>query len=132
MQKIITNRNINIDKELLKDFNDESVTIIHITVNPPVEKGDGWWINLNPKCFLRNYQSVSNSLPLLHAFNIEIAPALEYIQPKFDSKKFTLIFPAIPMDWEEFDLYEYSEFAEPVEILNIPRVSSCIYNIVLD
>lgn len=132
MQKIISQRNISIDKELLEGFNEEAVTIIHITVNAPIEKGDGWWINLNPRCFLRNYQSVSNSLPLQHAFNIEIAPALEYIQPKFDSKKFTLIFPAIPQDWDEFDLFEYSEFAEKVEILNIPRKSSGIYSLILD
>ncbi len=132
MQKIISQRNINIDRELLEGFNEEAVTVIHITVNSPIERGDGWWVNLNPKCFLRNYQSVSNSLPLLHSFNIEIAPALEYIQPKFDFKKCTLIFPAIPIDWDEFDLYEYSEFGEPEEILNIPRENSGIYNIVLE
>lgn len=110
MQRI---RLINIESELLKGINNEAVTIIHLTTN--------FDENISPRFFLTNYQSVSNSLVMIHCFSdcLENKP-----------NKLALIFPTIPTDWAEFDIIQDAPFNKRLQIFGIQRKRSGIYKLV--
>jgi hypothetical protein len=79
--------------------------------------------NISPRCFLTNYQSVSNSLIMLHSFS-------DCVENK--ANKFTQIFPFMPADWTEFDVVEDAPFNNRLQIFGIPRKRNGIYNLVVE
>jgi hypothetical protein len=98
VQRIKSNRTIKIDGSLLEHLNDEAIIIVNITILGPKELETDWWVNIDPRCFIDNHNNSGKSLQMIHSFNIAVAPTMEYLISKNHNKKFTLIFPAIPVD----------------------------------
>ena len=93
------------DFEQETDPLENTLTLIHITYTTSPKYFSGWWVNIIPGTFLIN-PVTCDKLELQAAVNIPYSPAKAYLKKRGDQLKFTLIFPAIPEDWNTFHMVE--------------------------
>ena len=89
---------------------------------------NGGWVNIHPTTFLVCNEE---TLPLLHAENIPMAPSMHMFKRPGEIKHFTLIFPAIPKEWKAFSFIEECSSGGGFVVRNMTRNNSGVYNIFL-
>jgi hypothetical protein len=92
-------------EEVAVDPAENQLTLVHLTYTTNPKYDSGWWVRIHPQTFLFN-PVTCDRLELQSAINIPYAPKKAYLKKKGDQLHFTLIFNAIPEDWETFHLVE--------------------------
>ena len=87
------------------DPSENQLTFVHITYTTSPKYDSGWWVRIHPQTFLFN-PVTCDKLDLQSAINIPYSPKKAYLKRKGDQLHFTLIFSAIPEDWDTFHLVE--------------------------
>ncbi|MBU3714154.1 MAG: hypothetical protein FGM46_04320 [Ferruginibacter sp.] len=125
-------KEIQIDTQTIQQFNEqhfeEGQTTIHCSyVSKPIYVNGGW-VNIYPTTYL-----VANgqTLQMLHADNVPMAPSMHFFKKAGELKHFSLIFPRIPDDWSSFDFVEVTASPNGFVVRNIQRSASGIYRISL-
>ena len=114
--------------QLVENFKEESQTFIHCNYVSKRKYLNGGWVNIHPTTYLVNG---SKSLPLLHAFNIPLAPQIHLFSKIGELKQFTLVFPSIPKDWDSFSMIEQCNSDEGFVVTNIKRNNSGVYEVAI-
>ena len=119
---------IEISEDLLTCYEEEGYTYLHCTFH--CNRVGGIWINIYKTSFLVNGKT---KLGLIHALNIPYPPAVKVLSNRGDSHNFTLVFPAIPKDWETFDFSERAGRGKMNfdTIRNIRRNNSGVYKVII-
>ena len=112
-----------IKDELLTQFEEQGMVIIHCSFSAPIDIGIRIWSST----FLVDRISGSKS-HLLHAENITMAPLWELVKGG-TTKRFILIFSSLPQTCEVFDFMEEVPDSFGFEIYGIKRNSSDVYNV---
>lgn len=114
--------------QIYDSLHEEGQTIVHCSYVSKTKYINGGWVNIHPTTFLvRNEET----LPLLHAENIPMAPSMHMFKRSGELKHFTLIFPAIPKEWEEFSLIEECSSGGGFVVKNLLRNDSGVYQVSL-
>ena len=92
-------------EETVEDTSENQLTLVHLTYTTNPKYDAGWWVCIHPKTFLFN-PVTCDKLELQSAINIPYTPNKAYLQNRGDQLHFTLIFQAVPEDWETFHLVE--------------------------
>lgn len=126
------NHSVNIDLSIIEKvkekFHEEGQTIVHCLYVSKTKYVNGGWVNIHPTTFLvRNEET----LPILHAENIPMAPGMHLFKRPGELKHFTLIFPAIPKEWEQFSLIEKCSSGGGFVVKNLSRNDSGVYQVSL-
>ena len=111
---------------LLSSCEEEEQTIIHCNYVSKKKYINGGWVNIYPTTYLVSEQE---SITLLHAENIPLAPQVHVFNKAGELKRFSLIFPAVPKSWTSFDLIEKSNSVNGFKVHNIKRNNAGIYKI---
>lgn len=132
MANTILKENVQIDESLLEDWlakekEDAQTTIFCSYLSKP-KYINGGWVNIYPTTFLVND---NDTLSLLHAVNIPLAPDKHHFEKAGQLKRFVLIFPAIPKNWNSFDFVESCSSGAGFVVKNVARNNSGIYEIML-
>lgn len=104
----------------------EASTIARCTYTASEKYVNGGWVCISPNTYLSNPNS-DIKLPLLHVFRIPIAPLKHYFNKPGEMFRFTLIFPALPPDWETFNLDEDTGTGSGFRFRNIHRCKEGVY-----
>jgi len=130
-----TEHQIEIEEGLLEGFEEEGYTYLHCTCYTSPKYSSGWWICINESTYLINSGS-NEKLKLLNAINIPLSPEKHYFKKLGDSLRFTLVFPALPKDWKNFNLIEIVtpiralyEGSDGFSIINIRRNNTGVYKV---
>jgi hypothetical protein len=114
--------------QIYDSLHEEGQTIVHCRYVSKTKYINGGWVNIHPTTFLvRNEET----LPLLHAENIPMAPSMHMFKRPGEIKHFTLIFPAIPKEWKAFSFIEECSSGGGFVVRNMTRNDSGVYNIFL-
>ena len=109
-------------------LHEEGQTIVHCRYVSKTIYINGGWVNIHPTTFLVREDE---TLPLLHAENIPMAPGMHMFKRPGEIKHFTLIFPAIPKEWAAFSFIEECSSGGGFVVKNMTRNDSGVYNIFL-
>jgi hypothetical protein len=125
-----SNVKINIDAsfaEILNEDNNENAqTTVFCNYISKTIYTNGGWINIYPTTYL---VCEMESLPLLHAFNVPVAPEKFHFEKAGQHKRFALIFPPVPKIWKTFSFLESCPHDGGFYYENIKRNDSGIYEI---
>ena len=114
--------------QIYDSLHEEGQTIVHCLYVSKTKYVNGGWVNIHPTTFLvRNEET----LPLLHAENIPMAPSMHMFKRPGELKNFTLIFPAIPKEWDQFCLIEECSSGGGFVVKNLSRNDSGVYQVSL-
>jgi len=120
--------NISTLDQINDSLHEEGQTIVHCLYVSKSKFVNGGWVNIHPTTFLvRNEET----LPLLYAENIPMAPSMHMFKRPGELKNFTLIFPAIPKEWEQFSLIEECSSGGGFVVKNLSRNDSGVYQVSL-
>ena len=119
-------------KKLKEEIKEESQTTIHCNYVSKHKYINGGWLNIYATTYLSSTTTNNTDLELQHVENVPIAPNKHFFTKVGDHKRFTLYFPAIPKDWETFDLVEKTNTGNGFVIKNIHRNNNGIYEIFID
>jgi len=120
--------NISPADQIYDSLHEEGQTIVHCLYVSKTKYVNGGWVNIHPTTFLvRNEET----LPLLHAENIPMAPSMHMFKRPGELKNFTLIFPAIPKEWDQFSLIEECSSGGGFVAKNLSRNDSGVYQVSL-
>ena len=111
---------------LLSSCEEQEQTIIHCNYVSKEKYVNGGWVNIYPTTYL---VCEHESLALVHAENIPLAPQVHVFKKAGELKRFSLIFPAVPKSWASFDFIEKSNSANGFKVHNIKRNNTGIYEI---
>jgi len=114
--------------QIYDSLHEEGQTIVHCRYVSKTKYINGGWVNIHPTTFLVREDE---TLPLLHAENIPMAPGMHMFKRPGEIKHFTLIFPAIPKEWKAFSFIEECSSGAGFVVRNITRNDSGVYNIFL-
>ena len=117
-----------------EEVKEEACTIVHCTYVAKIKYVNGGWVNIHPKTVLHQSEGFlekMEQLELLHAFNVPLAPAKHYFSQQGDVIRFTLYFPALPANWNFFNLVEDSGYDDGFTACWIPRNSVGVYSVFL-
>jgi len=114
--------------EIYDSLHEEGQTIVHCRYVSKTKYINGGWVNIHPTTFLVREDE---TLPLLHAENIPMAPGMHMFKRPGEIKHFTLIFPAIPKEWKAFSFIEECSSGGGFVVRNMTRNDSGVYNIFL-
>jgi len=114
--------------QIYDSLHDEGQTIVHCSYVSKTKYVNGGWVNIHPTTFLVHKEE---TLPLLHAENIPMAPGMHMFKRPGEIKHFTLIFPAIPKEWAAFSFIEECRSGAGFVVRNMTRNDSGVYNIFL-
>ena len=114
--------------QLAENCKEEAQTFLHCNYVSKRKYINGGWVNIHPTTYLVHG---SESLPLLHAYNIPFAPQIHVFKKKGELKQFTLVFPPIPKDWESFSMIEECNSDEGFVVSNIKRNNSGVYEVAI-
>jgi hypothetical protein len=114
--------------QLSEEVKEEAQTIVHCSYVSKKKYINGGWVNIYPTTFLVHE---NESIPLIHAINIPVAPQFHVFKRAGELKQFTLVFPKIPQNWTSFSLIEKCDNHNGFVILNIAKNSSGIYEVSL-
>jgi len=112
--------------QLEESFKQEAQTIIHCKYVSKRKYINGGWVNIYPTTYLVNKEQ---SLPLLHAENIPLAPNRHDFNKPGELKQFILLFPAVPSEWEYFSIIEKCRDSNGFIVSNIKRNNIGVYEI---
>ncbi len=125
-------RKISIDASTLEKLKnsseEEAQTIVHCRYISKTKYINGGWVNIYPTTYLVNGEE---RITLLYADNIPMAPACHQFSHPGELKWFTLIFPAIPKDWKQFNLIEECGAHTGFTVSNIRRNNQGVYEVFL-
>ena len=127
-QKNLVEINISPLDQIYDSLHEEGQTIVHCLYVSKTKYINGGWVNIHPTTFLVREDE---TLPLLHAENIPMAPGMHMFKRPGEIKHFTLIFPAIPKEWKAFSFIEECSSGAGFVVRNITRNDSGVYNIFL-
>jgi len=127
-QKNLVEINISPLDQIYDSLHEEGQTIVHCRYVSKTKYINGGWVNIHPTTFLVREDE---TLPLLHAENIPMAPGMHMFKRPGEIKHFTLIFPAIPKEWKAFSFIEECSSGAGFVVRNITRNDSGVYNIFL-
>ena len=113
-------------QQLKNDFKEDAQTLVHCSYVSKTKYINGGWVNIYPTTFLVHENEV---LPMLHAFNVPIAPNTHVFKRVGELKQFTLVFPAVPKEWDTFSLIENCNDHEGFVVINIERNDSGVYEV---
>ncbi len=113
--------------DLLESFEENGFTYLHCTYITSPKFIGGWWVNIHETSYLVN--GTNEKLAMLNALNIPLAPKRHCLKKFGDSLKFTLVFPAVPKDWETFDFIEFCDGINGLSIKNITRNNTGVYKV---
>jgi len=132
MNRTISNPGVSIDDSILHELLtmecEDSQTIVFCNYISKTKYINGGWINIHPTTYLVNE---SESLQMLYAMNVPVAPRKHQFQKSGEYKRFALIFPPIPKSWKHFDFIESCSSGDGFYVDNISRNNSGIYEIYL-
>jgi hypothetical protein len=114
--------------QIYDSLHEEGQTIVHCRYVSKTKYINGGWVNIHPTTFLVREDE---TLPLLHAENIPMAPGMHMFKRPGEIKHFTLIFPAIPKEWAAFSFIEECSSGGGFVVRNLTRNDSGVYNIFL-
>lgn len=114
--------------QIYDSLHEEGQTIVHCRYVSKTKYINGGWVNIHPTTFLVREDE---TLPLLHAENIPMAPGMHMFKRPGEIKHFTLIFPAIPKEWAAFSFIEECSSGAGFVVRNMTRNDSGVYNIFL-
>jgi hypothetical protein len=120
--------NISPADQIYDSLHEEGQTIVHCRYVSKTKYINGGWVNIHPTTFLVREDE---TLPLLHAENIPMAPGMHMSKKPGEIKHFTLIFPAIPKEWAAFSFIEECRSGGGFVVRNMTRNDSGVYNIFL-
>ena len=130
MNKAILKEKFTTDESLLEDFltkeKEDSQTTVFCNYISKNKYVNGGWVNIQPTTFL---VSDNDSLSLLHAINVPVAPDKHHFEKAGQHKRFELIFPALPKSWISFDFVESCSSGDGFVVENISRNNTGIYEI---
>lgn len=122
----IKKREVKIDKktkEKAKErMREEGQVLVHATIHTSLF---GTFLRIWPTTYLI-LKGSKKKYQLIHFFNITLYPQWMPI-PSYTSHTFTLVFPPLPDDCQEFDLIEEIPESGNFEIHNIPRNEQDVY-----
>lgn len=127
-QKNLVEINISPLDQIYDSLHKEGQTIVHCRYVSKTKYINGGWVNIHPTTFLVREDE---TLPLLHAENIPMAPGMHMFKRPGEIKHFTLIFPAIPKEWKAFSFIEECSSGAGFVVRNMTRNDSGVYNIFL-
>lgn len=116
--------NIQMDHTLFSD----AYTIIHCRYRAKEKYVNGGWVNICPTTFLMNTE-LQESVKLIQADNVSIAPEKHYFVQPGQMLLFTLFFPALPKTWNHFDLIEKTNDGTGFKVKRITRNKTGVYRI---
>ncbi len=128
LNKSENNTRISIEWEPDTNALNEQFTIIHCRYKSKPIYVDGGWVNIWPTTYLTNHDPKC-TFKLLQAYNIPIAPDKHIFQQKGQVLIFTLFFPALPKDWDQFDLIEKTGDSNGFMVSRINRNQTGIYRV---
>jgi hypothetical protein len=114
--------------QIYDSLHEEGQTIVHCRYVSKTKYINGGWVNIHPTTFLVREDE---TLPLLHAENIPMAPGMHMFKRPGEIKHFTLIFPVIPKEWAAFSFIEECSSGGGFVVRNLTRNDSGVYNIFL-
>ncbi len=97
--------NIVFDSDIIELIEEERYTYLHCTYITSEKYISDLYLNINENCYLVGGKSLIK-LKLLNVIGIPIAPQKHYLKKQGDTLQFSLVFPAIPKEWEVFDFIE--------------------------
>jgi hypothetical protein len=112
--------------QLTENYKEESQTTVLCNYISKQKYINGGWVNIYPTTYLVNK---NQTLPLLHAQNIPLAPNRHVFKKAGELKQFILLFPAVPIDWEYFSVIEKCIDANGFVVSNIKRNKTGLYEI---
>ena len=115
-------------EQLRESLQEEAQTIVHCNYVSKRKYVNGGWVNIYPTTYLVHNDE---KLQLIHAENIPFAPAIHKFNRSGELKRFTLIFPSIPKDWDSFSLIEDSGTHECFSVHNIQANHSGVYEVAI-
>ena len=116
---------------LLECIEESRVTIVHCLYKAKFSYLNAGWVNIWNSTFLINDKS-NEEIQLMHTINIPVAPAKYYFSKGEAYLKFTLIFPVLPLGWDNFDLIEITASPDSgFRIYKIVRTDSGVYHITI-
>ena len=128
---------IPVPAELLQDIPHElsyaeeaGYTLIHCSYVSKQMYVNGGWINIWPTTWLFN-EDETESIILLHALEVPLAPERYYFQKPGQLKRFTLVFPQLPKSWQLFSLKEQTATGDGFMVNRIERNNTGVYHIKL-
>ena len=134
-----TNNEITLERTLINDLthiktkiiaDQESQTIIHCIHKASAIYINGGWVNIHPNTYLTSGEG-QNPLPLIDAIDIPFSPNKHFYKNSQETKRFTLLFPAIPSSWTKFSLIEESGTENGFIVTDILRNNLGVYHITL-
>jgi len=105
----------------------ESQVIVHCTYTPLLQ---GEQIRICKSTYLKPHEEVDNIRKLQQVYNISIYPDWTLLEPN-NPISFTLVFAGLPTDCKSFDLIEEVFSSIPIEIKDIKRNETDVYNVVI-
>ena len=105
-------------------------TFIHCSYISNPKYINGGWINIWPTTYLF-HKPTGAHIMLLHAINIPLGPAQYHFEKAGQLINFTLIFPVIPKNWQDFTLKEISDSPSGFIVEGLLRNNSGIYRVTL-
>ena len=127
------------DSDIIELFEEERYTYLHCTYVASEKYLADLQININENSYLVGGKSLIK-LKLLNVIGIPLAPEKHCFKKLGDTLQFSLIFPALPKDWEVFDFIEDTTAALYDQTLqsshglyyrNIKRNDTDVYKIVV-
>lgn len=119
-----------IESEPLTEAEESGYTYLHCVYFTSPKFHFGWWVNIWKTSYLLNPITVE-SVSLLEAINIPLAPQRHYLKKFGDSLRFVLVFPPLPAHWESFDFVEHCRGEMGLSASNILRNNTGVYKVVL-
>lgn len=119
---------ISADDALLEQAEESSFTMLYCKYITSPKYTAGWWVNIWKTSYLVN-SSTNESLALLNAINIPLAPEKHYLKKFGDSLDFVLVFPKIPAHWQVFNFIEKCNNEEGLAINGIVKNNTGIYRV---
>jgi len=127
------------DSDIIELFEEERYSYLHCTYVVSEKYKSDWHININKNSFLIGGKSLTK-LKLINVIGIPIAPQKHCFKKLGESLQFSLIFPAMPKEWEVFDFIEdiptvFSDkrllFSNRFYCRNIKRNDTDVYKITI-
>lgn len=103
-------------------------TYLHCDYTTSPKFAFGWWVNIYKTSYLICRQT-GESLNLVDAINIPLAPNRYYLKKFGDSLQFVLVFPLVPKHWTKFDFIERCDGKIGLKALNIIRNNTGVYKV---
>jgi hypothetical protein len=93
------------DSDIIEQIEQDRFTYLHCTYIASEKYISDWYVNINENSYLVGGKSLIK-LKLLNVIGIPLAPQKYCLKKQGDILQFSLIFPAIPKEWEVFDFIE--------------------------